>query len=245
TSSWSWATMPRRKPAPRPPALSPHARGRPRSPVVTAREREWMTKRRYRFAVLLITGLWLLGACSGSTGTPTAPAAPGGGGDPTPTANASPPATPPAGGTPEETPPATTPTPAASPDATTASPLTIDGERVVEIAVPAPGLDIVYAVAGNALYRREGDEEWTKVSEGATEAHILADPTHPDIIYRGDHSPCARGGDPVPFERSTDGGATWETIPTAENIRPLVIDPLNTSRLYGESCQLAISVDGG
>ncbi|ACZ39724.1 WD40/YVTN/BNR-like repeat-containing protein [Sphaerobacter thermophilus] len=204
-----------------------------------------MTKRRYHFAALLIIGLWLLSACGGGSETATTP--PDRGTAETPTVTVSPTEPPAEPATPEPTPADSDPTatPETIPDATTVSPLTIDGERVVEIAVPAPGLDIVYAVAGNALYRRDGDEEWTKVSEGATEAHILADPTHPDIIYRGDHSPCARGGDPVPFERSTDGGATWETIPTAENIRPLVIDPLNTSRLYGESCQLAISVDGG
>ncbi|MDI3341810.1 MAG: exo-alpha-sialidase [Sphaerobacter sp.] len=188
-----------------------------------------MTKRPYQLAILIIAGLWLLAACGGTAQAPTAAV----GGNP---------ATTPTTGSEGTTP---TPTSEASPDRTTVTPLTIDGAPVVEIAVPAPGLDIVYAVAGNALYRRDNGGEWTKMSAGATEAHILVDPTHPDILYRGDHQPCARGGDAVPFERSVDGGRTWETIPGAENIRPLVIDPLDTNRLYGESCQLAISIDGG
>lgn len=133
----------------------------------------------------------------------------------------------------------------ASPGVEVEGPLVIDGKPVTQITVPAPGLDIVYATAGDALYRRGGGQDWTKVSEGGNGGRILADPTRPDLLYRGDHAPCARGGDPIVLEKSIDGGLTWEKIPSGKDVRPLVADPLNSLRLFGDNCQLAVSIDGG
>lgn len=195
---------------------------------------------------------WLLAACGGSAQTisPTTSAGTTAAGTGAATA---------AGASPSETGPSgttgATPTGSAmaqvtaSPDTFTAAPLQIDGQSVEQVVVPAPGLDIAYAVTGSGLYRHAPGQGWTRVStDTGDDVHILADPTRPDILYRGDHPPCAQGagGPSVPFQKSLDGGKTWQTIPGGENIRPMAIDPANIGHLYGEDCaKLAISTDGG
>lgn len=197
--------------------------------------------------LLVILALVLLAACGSgpATSTPTTAA---------PTTAASPTATPttapaPATATPTTEPATPTATPTAAATATPAGspvaggPLTIEGARVTQIVVPDPSGDAEYAVTADSLYRRV-DGDWTRVAD-ANDTWVLADPTQPDVVYRGDHIACARGGDPIPFQKSTDGGRTWQTLPAGESVQPLVIDPANPSHIYGSSCALAISTDGG
>lgn len=194
------------------------------------RDRRWIT-------LTVALGLSVLAACGGtpaaSTPTATTPATGAPGGSPT-AGPASPTATP---GTPVASPTAT------PPPATGA--LIINGARADQVVVPTPASDAMYAVTADGLYRRASGQNWTKVS-GPISGQLLADPTNPDVLYQGDHPPCAKGGESVPFQKSTDGGKTWQTIAVGQDIRPLNVDPANPSRLYGESCaSLAISTDAG
>lgn len=203
---------------------------------------------RWIIAVTVLS-VWVFVACGGETAsTPTATSEPvatattaGAGGSPTAdTATATP-----SSGTPTTETGTPEASPEGSPVANEDGRLAIDGEPVAQVAVAAPGLDIVYATAGDSLFRRDGDTEWTKVSEGDADLNMLVQPTQPNTVYRGGHPPCARGGDALPFQKSVDGGQTWETIPGVENVRPLAIHPTNPERLYGDNCSLVVSNDDG
>ncbi|HET9016774.1 MAG TPA: hypothetical protein VFN57_14335 [Thermomicrobiaceae bacterium] len=139
--------------------------------------------------------------------------------------------------------PAATSTPPASPVA--ASALTIDGTRVVQVAVAGPSQNLVYAATASGLYRRSGSGAWALVSSRPVTGQLLVDPSNSDVLYQGDHAPCARGGATVAFQKSVDGGKTWQMLPGGQDVRPWVVDPANPARIYGDKCQLAISTDGG
>ena len=149
------------------------------------------------------------------------------------------PATPQPSGTTSTTPATATASPAAT------GTLTIDGARIDQLAAAGPGLDLVYAATASGLYRRSGTQAWTQVSSRPVTGQLLVDPTNTDTLYQGDHAPCARGGTSVAFQKSIDGGKIWQTLPGGQDVRPQVVDPANPSRIYGDKCQLAISVDGG
>lgn len=194
-----------------------------------------MTGKTRWLVVLLLASIWLLAACRGDSGAS---------GPPTPTATTGgDAASPTAGTTPEAT---ITPSPSATPAEEMAQPLTIDGQVAEQVSAAAPGLDIVFATAGGSVYRRGGDsQDWVKVSDAEPGATILVNPTHPDLLYRGGHAPCAKGGEDVMLQKSTDGGKTWQDLPGGTNVRPLAFDPSNATHLFGDDCRLAISVDGG
>ena len=157
------------------------------------------------------------------------------------------PATPTSLATPQATTAPATATPTATPVASPAATgtLTIDGARIDQFAATGPNADPVYAATASGLYRRSGTQAWTHVSSRPVTGQLLVDPTNSDTLYQGDHAPCARGGTSIAFQKSTDGGQTWQTLPGGQDVRPQVVDPAKPSRIYGDRCQLAISVDGG
>ncbi len=122
--------------------------------------------------------------------------------------------------------------------------LEIGGERARQVVVPKPGAAAEYAVTASGIYRFTNNA-WTKVSDNTGVGPIVADPTNSNILYRGDHPGCAIGGEPIAFQKSTDGGKTWVTVPGGENHRPRIVNPANLSILYGDSCGLSISRDAG
>lgn len=122
----------------------------------------------------------------------------------------------------------------------------IDGEPVEQISIPAPGLNIAYAVTKKGLYRQQAKAGWVKVSPDIDgDAPILTDPTQPNILFQGDHQPCGKGGPSQPLRKSMDGGKTWTTISGAKDIQPLAVDSASVGHVFGSNCQLVVSIDGG
>ncbi|MBX6341701.1 MAG: exo-alpha-sialidase [Thermomicrobiaceae bacterium] len=116
---------------------------------------------------------------------------------------------------------------------------------MTQVVVPDPAGPAVYAATRKGLYRSDGQGGWEFVSESGGERGIVADPTNPDIVYRGDHPPCAVGGTPQTLRKSADGGRTWTALQGGKNVRPVIVDPSDASVIYGERCTLAISPDAG
>ncbi|MGA7672093.1 MAG: exo-alpha-sialidase [Nitrolancea sp.] len=178
-------------------------------------------------ALLLITA-----ACGGSNGTlnPTPFATPGSALNPTPGAPAVSPSASPAEGTPVS---------GESGD------LGIDGEHAITVAVPDPNKTVAYAATQDALYRPQDTGGWDQIGRWDPSRSLLVDPTNTNVLYSGGHPGCAVGGPAIGLQKSIDGGNTWSTLLTGQNVRPMIVDPANPQVIYGERCSLAISVNGG
>jgi hypothetical protein len=152
---------------------------------------------------------------------------------------------------PEPTPepePTPTPEPEEQPAATpipSGSFLLADGIRVRHVVLWDSGLPAEYATTQYLLYRRAESRTWRRVSALPVQGSIAIDQNDPETLYIGDHPPCLRDGEPVPFYRTTDGGQTWEQIPDVDNIRPILVWPENSDVIIGSRCGLAISQDRG
>lgn len=99
-----------------------------------------------------------------------------------------------------------------------------------------------------ALYRSNDDGSvWYLIRTNLEVDDFMMSSANPDILYSGKGADCA---DPSaanePFYQSIDGGYTWEELPTAINLRPLLIDPADPYRLFATDCNmLYLSTDGG
>jgi hypothetical protein len=112
------------------------------------------------------------------------------------------------------------------------------------VVVPKPTAAAEYAVTMTGIYRHTKNS-WTKVADNSGAGPIVVDPTNSDILYRGDHPACAVGGKPVAFQKSTDGGKRWITIPGLQDVQPMIVNPANPSIIYGSACALTVSSDAG
>ncbi len=143
---------------------------------------------------------------------------------------------------PTATPEPTLPPPTAVPSG---SFLQIDGLNARQVVLWDAELPAEFAATRFSLYRRTDMRNWTNVGPLPVEGNIVADPGNPDMLYLGDHPPCLSEGEPVQFHRSSDGGATWEAIDNATNIRPILVWPGDHDVIIGSRCGLAISQDRG
>ncbi len=123
--------------------------------------------------------------------------------------------------------------------------LRLDGIAAQQVVLWDSALPAEFATTRYTLYHRSDARTWSRVDSLPTEGNLVADPTDPDRLYLGDHPPCLRGGDPVPFHRSEDGGESWQEVPNAENIRPMTVLPDQPNVVIGSRCGLAISQDYG
>lgn len=189
-------------------------------------------KRNHSWLVIFSVCLLALSACATGTQTTSSPSASPASASPSPMSSPV---------------PAGSPSPSVS-ESPSAAPITgyleLDGERARQVVIPKPTDAAEYAVTTSGIYRNDGNT-WTKVSGNTDTGQIIADPTNNDILYRGDHPGCLRGGDPIPFLKSTDGGQTWVTIPGVQSIRPMIVNPANPSVIYGGYCSLTVSSDAG
>ncbi len=183
-------------------------------------------------AIAGLAALLFLVACGGSNSTinPTPFATAGSSLNPTPGApEVSPSASPSTG----------TPTSAESGD------IAIDGEHAILVAVPDPNKSVAYAATQDALYRPQDSGGWDQIGRWDPSRSLLVDPSNTNILYSGGHPGCAVGGPAISLQKSIDGGNTWSTLLTGQNVRPMIVDPSNPQVIYGERCSLAISVNGG
>jgi hypothetical protein len=195
--------------------------------------------------LILIAAIWL-GGCTSTEREPEAGATPT-----LPVAELSPTPTPLSEATPEpdetdEPEPSPTPTPTPIPTPIpSGSYLLVNHLRVHQVVVPDPDLGAEYAMTRFTLYRRVDGRTWRLVSVLTTPGKLVADRSDPKLLYYGDHPPCLRGGDPIPFLKSVDGGVTWQEVEGAQDVRPLVVLPEDPSVVIGSRCGVAISLDYG
>ncbi len=128
--------------------------------------------------------------------------------------------------------------------AVTSSPLMLNGQRALSVVAPDATAPVQYAMSGDTLYRN-ADGTWNEVGPWDRVYSLLADPTNPRVLYSGGHAGCAVGGPAIPLRKSSDGGETWQTLLTGQNVRPIIVDPRDPQIIYGERCSLAISINGG
>ncbi len=184
-------------------------------------------------ALAILAALLLLTiACGGSHGTvnPTPFATSGSALNPTPGAPAASPSASPGSGTPVS---------GVSED------LGISGEHAIMVAAPDPAKPISYAATEDALYRPLDSGGWDQIGRWDPSRSLLVDPSNGNVLYSGGHPGCAVGGPAISLQKSIDGGNTWSTLLTGQNVRPMIVDPSNPQVIYGERCSLAVSVNGG
>lgn len=107
----------------------------------------------------------------------------------------------------------------------------------------------IYAFTSNgSLYRSDDDGRiWFLIRAQVEVDDFLMSSADPNVLYSGNGVDCS---DPSaanePFYQSLDGGYTWDEMPTAINLRPLLIDPADPYRLFAADCtMLYLSEDGG
>ncbi len=233
------------------------------------------SRKRRRFAVLAVfTCLLVLAACSGpdndgndsATATPTestsvevtteAPAEPTATTTTEPTAEPTATTEPTATSSPTPEPTATpttepTATPTATATATATEPpgggqaLEIDGQPVAQVIQADPSGADLYAISNDTLYRSDdAGDSWSEVGPAAPGRMIVAlnDPT---MLMAGDRDTCGRGESDYPFSRSYDGGQTWEELTESSAYEPLLAFNSNQALVFGTSCGLSFSSDGG
>lgn len=164
--------------------------------------------------------------------------------DPAPELISTPATEPAPGETPESEPPDPPPEPQPT-QVPSGSFLQIDGVKVRQVVLWDAELPAEFAATRFTLYHREDSRSWSRVGSLPTEGRIIADPSDPEMLYLGDHPPCLREGEPIPFHRSVDGGRTWEELPDAANTRPIMVLAEDPATIIGSRCGLAISRDRG
>ena len=107
----------------------------------------------------------------------------------------------------------------------------------------------IYAFTTNdSLYRSDNNGQvWFLIRSQLEVDDFLMSVADPNVLYSGKGADCS---DPAasnePFYQSIDGGYTWDEMPTAINLRPLLIDPADPYRLFATDCaMLYLSEDGG
>lgn len=188
-----------------------------------------LRERKPSVSMVALTITLLLAGCSGLVSTP----------QPASTASSSTPSSAPAA---SATTPAFQPSPSASREP---GALVIGGEQATAVSVPNPSQTASYATTTDSLYRSNQNGGWDQIGSWGAGRSLLVDPTNVDVLYSGGHPGCAVGGDAISLQKSSDGGHTWQTLLTGQNVRPMIVDPSNPQVIYGERCSLAISTDGG
>ena len=141
------------------------------------------------------------------------------------------------------------PAPAPAPASSTASDKAMIYPHEIEKVIGDRLSPTIYAFTDNGLLYRSNDNGriWFLIRSKVEVDDFLMSSADPDVLYSGAGANCS---DPAssnePFYQSIDGGYTWEEMPTALNLRPLLIDPADPYRLFATDCNmLYLSSDGG
>ena len=97
-----------------------------------------------------------------------------------------------------------------------------------------PDSATIYADVDGALYRSDDAGGHWAPSGSIPPAHaILTD--NLSTLVAGDGYPCYMGGPHVPMRRTTNGGASWQTLPAGVDLKPLAAHP-SQPWLYAAGC---------
>jgi hypothetical protein len=123
--------------------------------------------------------------------------------------------------------------------------LRIEGEIVRAIFVANPAQTALYAFTDQRLYVRT-TEGWEPTNTRPDERQLVVNPQLPEELLRGSHPPCHIPSDiKIALEISLDSGQTWRTVTNGDNVRPDAVDPELPDLVFGSSCQMMLSTDGG
>lgn len=138
------------------------------------------------------------------------------------------------------------PSPTGAPLPTDGDELLIDGQPVALIIPGGDNGRTLYAATGEQLWRtNDGGLTWSEAGSGQHGPIIVA-LNEQNVLYSGDKGSCGRGESDFPFQRTSDAGRTWETVPANANIQPLLAyEAQGNAYLYGTDCGMQISRDGG
>ena len=106
-----------------------------------------------------------------------------------------------------------------------------------------PGLAVF---AGGGIFKStNGAASWSSANSGISDDSFIAslaiDPQNPETLYAS--SIAGRG---LPLFKSTNGGMTWASVSSGITMQDLVVDPQDSSTIYGLSSRgLVKSIDGG
>lgn len=103
----------------------------------------------------------------------------------------------------------------------------------------------VYVVGEKGLYK--GDQSgtnWENISSHVPNGEIVPSIGDGNLMLAGSHQNCGKGGG-TPLSRSTDGGATWKTVPNVEGMQPLAVWGKDNVALAADCGGPQVSADGG
>lgn len=133
-------------------------------------------------------------------------------------------------------------TSAQSPDGPAA--LTIEGDPITRLASSSPEATS-QVVVGQGVYARDAGAAWSQTGDAPGAGTIVFAADDPELLLKGDHPPCLRGGAAAPLERSEDGGGVWEPVNGIEGLRPLVVWSESGIALGATCTGMMLSTDAG
>lgn len=137
--------------------------------------------------------------------------------------------------------PTNTPTPTPPLDA-----LVIDG-RWVDRVIGDRFRNVLYALANGRLYRSPDDgATWNLVAQAPAVDRFIMSAADPDVLYSSYGLACLAGGPDVLLYKSTDGGLTWQELPSVRNLQPLLAHIAEVDWVLAAGCDAPyLSTDGG
>src|SRR5690606_26587177 len=120
---------------------------------------------------------------------------------------------------------------------------------------PKDGQTIWASVNNGGMFKSiDGGATWNESRQGFSHigpAALEVNPSNPDQLFAGSIDPRSATLGRLGF--SEDGGATWQDITTARDIRAIAFDPSNTARVliggsigdFAQRDSLLLSTDGG
>jgi hypothetical protein len=141
--------------------------------------------------------------------------------------------------------PSPTPAPTEVPLPSGGAEALVEGKAITGIVTGDDEGAVLYAITSAGISRsHDGGRTW--VASGAVQpGSMVASLNNPDVLYAGENGSCAVGSSETVLRRSVDGGLTWQSFPSGENIRPLLVQAGQQSIIVGTSCVFEISFNGG
>jgi hypothetical protein len=136
--------------------------------------------------------------------------------------------------------------PVATPPLVRTGRVTLDGARVRSL-IGDPHSSVLYAFdADGRLFRSEdGGQQWSAWVDAPQISAFLMSAASPDVLYAGTGASCEPVVASAPFLRSRDGGVTWQSLPSAAGLMPMLAHPGMAEAVLAADCDLPFASDDG